>query len=37
MTKQEFEKLAGYKVSTEDYNSIIEPMYIATELDNDFC
>ena len=32
MTKQEFEKLAGYEVSTENYNNIIEPMYMATHL-----
>lgn len=27
--KNEFEKLAGYEVTTEDYNNIIEPMYMA--------
>jgi hypothetical protein len=32
MMKQEFEALAGYEVSTEDYNKIIEPMYMATAL-----
>lgn len=32
MTKQEFEELAGYEVSTENYNNIIEPMYMATNL-----
>lgn len=32
MMKQEFEKLAGYEVSAEDYNNIIEPMYSATNL-----
>ena len=32
MMKQEFERLAGYEVSTEDYNNIIEPMYMATDL-----
>ena len=32
MMKVEFEKLAGYEVSFEDYNSIIEPMYMATDL-----
>ena len=32
MMKQEFEALAGYKVSVEDYNNIIEPMYSATNL-----
>lgn len=30
--KYEFEALAGYEVSNEDYNKIIEPMYMATEL-----
>lgn len=33
MMKYEFEALAGYEVSTEDYNNIIEPMYMATDLD----
>ena len=33
MMKHEFEKLAGYEVTTEDYNNIIEPMYMATNLD----
>lgn len=32
MMKAEFEKLAGYEVSTEDYSRIIEPMYMATDL-----
>ena len=32
MMKHEFEALAGYEVSTEDYEKIIEPMYLATEL-----
>jgi hypothetical protein len=32
MMWQEFEKLAGYEVSYEDYSEIIEPMYIATDL-----
>ena len=32
MMKHEFEALAGYEVSNEDYNKIIEPMYMATEL-----
>ena len=32
MMKYEFEALAGYKVSDEDYNKIIEPMYMAVEL-----
>lgn len=32
MMKHEFEALAGYEVSFEDYNRVIEPMYTATEL-----
>jgi len=32
MMKHEFERIAGYEVSTEDYNNIIEPMYMATDL-----
>lgn len=32
MMKHEFEELAGYEVTTEDYNNIIEPMYMATNL-----
>lgn len=32
MMKHEFEELAGYEVSVEDYNNIIEPMYMATNL-----
>lgn len=32
MMKHEFEQIAGYEVSTEDYNNIIEPMYMATNL-----
>lgn len=32
MMKQEFEALAGYEISTEDYNNIIEPMYMATNM-----
>ena len=32
MMKYEFEQLAGYEVSTEDYNNIIEPMYYSTNL-----
>ena len=32
MMKHEFEALAGYEVSFEDYSRIIEPMYMATEL-----
>lgn len=30
--KAEFESLAGYEVSNDDYNNIIEPMYMATNL-----
>ena len=29
---EEFEKLAGYEVTHEDYVNIIEPMYLATNL-----
>lgn len=32
MMKQEFEALAGYEVSLDDYSKIIEPMYMATNL-----
>lgn len=32
MMKQEFEELAGYEVTWEDYTKIIEPMYMATNL-----
>ncbi len=32
MTHEEFEKLAGYEVSLADYQDIIEPMYMATNL-----
>lgn len=32
MMKHEFEALAGYEVSFEDYDKIIEPMYMATNL-----
>lgn len=32
MMKSEFEALAGYEVSFEDYSNIIEPMYMATNL-----
>lgn len=32
MMKFEFEELAGYEVSNEDYNNIIEPMYMAVNL-----
>lgn len=30
--KYEFEKIAGYEVSDNDYANIIEPMYMATKL-----
>lgn len=33
MMQIEFERLAGYEVSEEDYRTIIEPMYMATNLD----
>lgn len=33
MMKSEFEAIAGYKVSHKDYYDIIEPMYMATNLD----
>ena len=33
MMKHEFEAIAGYEVSFDDYNNIIEPMYIASDLD----
>lgn len=32
MMKHEFETLAGYEVSVADYDNIIEPMYMATQL-----
>lgn len=32
MMQQEFEQLAGYEVSYEDYVDIIEPMYLAVDL-----
>ena len=32
MMKHEFEQIAGYEVSREDYDNIIEPMYLATNL-----
>lgn len=35
MLKREFEKIAGYEVSNEDYTNIIEPMYMATDLIKD--
>ena len=33
MMKHEFEALAGYEVSLEDYTNIIEPMYMAVNVD----
>lgn len=33
MMKEEFEKLAGYEVSNDDYYGVIEPMYMSTTLD----
>lgn len=33
MMKHEFEQLAGYSVSSDDYYKIIEPMYIAADID----
>lgn len=33
MMKHEFETLAGYEVTDEAYTNIIEPMYMATNLD----
>lgn len=33
MMKYEFEKIAGYEVSDDDYYKVIEPMYNATDLD----
>ena len=32
MMKHEFEELAGYEVSFETYNNVIEPMYMAVNL-----
>ena len=32
MMQYEFEELAGYKVSCDDYNKIIEPMYMAVNM-----
>ena len=32
MMWEEFEKIAGYEVSYEDYTNVIEPMYNATNL-----
>lgn len=33
MMKEEFEAIAGYEVSYDDYHDIIEPMYMAAKLD----
>lgn len=35
MMKHEFEALAGYEVSWEDYTNIIEPMYMAINVDKE--
>ena len=35
MMKHEFEKMYGHEVSFEDYTNIIEPMYMATNLDKE--
>ena len=32
MLQQEFEALTGKRVETEDYNSIIDPMYMSTDM-----
>lgn len=32
MMQKEFEAIAGIAVTTEDYDKIIEPMYLATEM-----
>ena len=32
MMKEEFERIAGYEVTFEDYHNIIEPMYLATDM-----
>lgn len=32
MMHEEFEQLAGYRVTYDDYHNIIEPMYMATTL-----
>ena len=32
MMWEEFEKIAGYEVTYEDYTNVIEPMYNATNL-----
>jgi len=33
--KHEFEKIVGYEVIEKDYNNIIEPMYMAVNLDKE--
>ena len=33
MMQAEFEQLAGYEVKADDYNNIIEPMYMAINVD----
>ena len=33
MTRKEFEIIAGVEVGEEEYNKVIEPMYLATGLD----
>lgn len=35
MMKHEFERIAGYEVSNEDYSNIIEPMYVSVNLDKE--
>lgn len=35
MMKWEFEKIAGYDVTSEDFENIINPMYMATDLDKE--
>lgn len=35
MMKHEFERLAGYQVSIENYEKYIEPMYMATDLNKE--
>lgn len=32
MLREEFERLAGYRVTEETYKKVIEPMYMATDL-----
>lgn len=33
MMKSEFEKIAGYEITYDDYKNIIEPMYLALNLE----